>query len=148
MWMVLESSARIKASTKASTSSGVARRSLELSKVCSLEAEPQLHRRHRHEKRSSDRIMLRTVCTFKWPLIFALHLNFEFNWAKNLNRAWVDLGLVKWNGEFRENWEGIQILAIQLISKEVNLKRCCLGFYRIKIRFQLEFHISCYSFKK
>jgi hypothetical protein len=36
-------------------------------------------------------------------------LNFEFNRAKNLNRTWVDLGLVELNWEFRENWEGIQM---------------------------------------
>jgi hypothetical protein len=57
-----------------------------------------------------------------WLLIFASHLNFEFNRAKNLNRTWVDLGLLELVGEFRENWEGIQMPFIQVIFREVNLK--------------------------
>lgn len=36
----------------------------------------------------------------------------------------------------------------QLNAREVKLNRCCLKFNRIKIRLELEFHISCFSFKK
>jgi hypothetical protein len=30
-----------------------------------------------------------------WSLIFAVNLNFGFSGAKNLNRTWVDLGLLQ-----------------------------------------------------
>jgi len=74
------------------------------------------------EKMRRDRIMLRTVCTFRMAFYFASLLNFEFNRAKNLNRTWAELGLVEFDGEFRENWQGIQMPFIQVISREVYLK--------------------------
>jgi hypothetical protein len=87
--MVLESSARINASTKASTSSTVARRKLELSKVCSFDSEPQLKRRSVKEKKRRDRIMLRTVCTFR--MVFNLCCKLEF-WVQRGKEFKPNLG--------------------------------------------------------
>jgi len=36
----------------------------------------------------------------------------------------------------------------QVISRDLDLKSCSCKFHRIKIRLQLEFYISCFSFKK
>jgi hypothetical protein len=58
----------------------------------------------------------------RWPLILAFQFNYEFNRASNLKRNWVDLGLLKLRGKFRENWEGIQMQYIHVNSQKVNLK--------------------------
>lgn len=66
--------------------------------------------------------MPRTICTFKMAFNSCFKFNYEFNRASNLKRNWVDLGLLKLRGKFRENWEGIQMQYIHVNSQKVNLK--------------------------